>query len=257
MRYDVELYDLIGKYWEDFLQHRERKEVVKPSIPVVWFGNFDKYKISKKKIVTVAINPSYNEFPDDVPFSRFPAAKNLDQVNRELTKEELNRLIASYNEYFIRNPYKNFFKNGFEIVLQSLPPGAKASYGYHPSENTAIHIDCQTALATKEKWSGLKAAIQKGIRNEDLFKRLLRYLDPDIILLTSNIKVLNTLVKEEEKIVSAKEKNSYRIGCIFEGKLLIYGSFSFGTPFGGVKNGDDKHKYIIQKIFDGYQSWKK
>lgn len=253
MRYDTALYNLIDKYWEDYLKHRKLNDVVTSSIPVVWFGNFDKYKVSKKKIVTVAINPSYNEFPIDTPFIRFPAAENLAKVDCELNIGEMNKLIASYNDYFIKNPYKRFFEYGFEVVLQNLPYTAKASYGYHPSENTAIHIDCQTALATQQKWSALKPEIQADIRNEDLFKSLLRYLDPDIILLTSNKKVLNTFVTEKDKFISEKVNSSYRIGCKFEGRLLIFGSFSFGTPFGGIKNGGEDHQAIMKKIFDKYQ----
>lgn len=256
MRYDAELYNLLGQYWGDYLKHRKLSAVVTSSIPVVWFGNFDKYKVSKKKIVTVAINPSYNEFPVDTPVIRFPAAGKLFKVNCGLNTEEMNTLIASYNDYFIKNPYKRFFEYGFEVVLQNLPYNAKASYGYHPSENTAIHIDCQTALATQQKWSALKPEIQADIRNEDLFKSLLRYLDPDIILLTSNKKVLNTFVTEKDKFISEKVNRSYRIGCKFEGRLLIFGSFSYGTPFGGVANGSERHRTIMKKIFDKYQSWK-
>lgn len=57
-----ELTNVMQEYISDFVNKQNRPYIVKPAIPIVWFGNMEKYNKSPKKIVTVGINPSWHEF---------------------------------------------------------------------------------------------------------------------------------------------------------------------------------------------------
>ena len=59
------LYEIIERYYEDFSAKQKTlsKIVVKDSFPIVWFGNIEKYRRSKIKVLTIGLNPSHNEFP--------------------------------------------------------------------------------------------------------------------------------------------------------------------------------------------------
>lgn len=52
--------------------------VVRPSIPILYFGDADRYARSPLKVATVALNPSHHEFPAADRFARFPLARAID-----------------------------------------------------------------------------------------------------------------------------------------------------------------------------------
>ena len=45
--------ELLKKYIKDFNKKKKLPFVVKESIPIVWFGDIDKYLSSPKKILTI------------------------------------------------------------------------------------------------------------------------------------------------------------------------------------------------------------
>ena len=62
---------IIEEYIIDFIAKRNdpalKKVIVENSIPIIWFGNINKYLDSEKRILTVGLNPSNIEFPEDNP----------------------------------------------------------------------------------------------------------------------------------------------------------------------------------------------
>jgi hypothetical protein len=72
--------------------------LVQPSVPILFFGNLDRYRRSGCRIITVAKNPSSQEFPSGNPFLRFP---NANQSN--------NAYLAALSNYFDATPYDLWF----------------------------------------------------------------------------------------------------------------------------------------------------
>ena len=63
--FDKKLDEILRDYILDFNKKKELDFVVKPSIPIVWFGDMDKYLTSTPRILTVGLNPSDQEFSDE------------------------------------------------------------------------------------------------------------------------------------------------------------------------------------------------
>ena len=218
-----ELNSLIQDYIADFIKKQNLQYVVKPSVPVVWFGDLDKYRQSEKRIVTVALNPSRNEFSSP----RF----NIVDVN---SVDALEKLTETLNDYFRRNPY-NWFRD-FEKVLGTL----KASYCEKRSENVAVHIDIYSAVATDPTWSKLSESQKMEIRRTDLFEKLLGILNPDVILFSANQTVFGEVFsqfryeKGEENIGG---KRGFFIRKYRNGDKIIYSGRNLrGQPFGGISD---------------------
>jgi hypothetical protein len=69
-----EIIKLLKKCEEHYEVYKDKKYIVKSSIPILFFGNIEEYFSSKIKIVTAATNPSDKEFIDEdtKPIDRFP-----------------------------------------------------------------------------------------------------------------------------------------------------------------------------------------
>ena len=137
--------------------------VVKPSIPILWFGNMAEYAKSKLKIVTVGLNPSLNEFINSKGQSpdvklRFPNAPVISSV--PLSALEISAYEAALNSYFDVKPYLKWFSYN-EKVLSCLDASYKAG-----KNNRAIHIDLYTPIATNPTWGklyiGAKSILQQN-----------------------------------------------------------------------------------------------
>ena len=102
MSSEQELNTILKEYISDFISKQNLPYVVKPAIPIVWFGDMEKYKNSPQKIVTIGINPSLEEFSE----KRF----NIVNLGNENSVYEL---INTLNSYFTYNPYTKWF-NSFE-----------------------------------------------------------------------------------------------------------------------------------------------
>ena len=74
--------------------------VVKPSLPILYFGDINAYFNSTFKVVTAALNPSDAEFKEfrnsDISYVRFPEYNNT-----------IETLYLSLNNYFKRIPIKS------------------------------------------------------------------------------------------------------------------------------------------------------
>jgi hypothetical protein len=68
---------------------RRRDFVVDPAIPILFFGNSNRYFKSPLRVITVGKNPSNEEFPKDDPFSRFPEMRDNDANTPDQKKVNL------------------------------------------------------------------------------------------------------------------------------------------------------------------------
>ena len=111
---DDKLKKIISDYVSDYMGKSSWNCVVKKSIPVIWFGNIERYKESELKIVTVGINPSLKEFPDLPEKPRFNIPDSLSG-----NEENLYNIL---NDYFNNNPYKLWFEQ-YEKILEGSTDG--------------------------------------------------------------------------------------------------------------------------------------
>lgn len=265
---------LIDSYWEDYVEHKNLSFVVNPSIPVIWFGNLEAYCNSEVRVVTIGLNPSNLEFQNkngSSKLSRFRYAKQLIEKGYNETL-----LIESYNKYFDneeQDPYKGWF-NSYEKVFDCLSDRLSVSY-YGKKNNTAIHIDCQSALATKPTWSKLKKVFEapmgadaKKLKQEyptelkditkfptiikdKLFEELLAHLKPHIMFFSQSEEeyldpfINNGFLKDSKpyptKFIREKQKKLKRIGYRVRSnqkQLLIFGEYYANQPF-GIKTKSD------------------
>lgn len=202
--------------------------IIQPSIPIVWFGDLDKYLNSKRKILTVGYSPSNKEFD----------GKRFDTRNYE----NADNLAKTLNEYFKKQPHLEYFCK-FENVLRKL----NASYWENAFSFSAIHINMYTAIATETE------AQRKQIQRMDLFKKLLKTLSPDVIITSmkpSNLAegfsfAFDTAAPNFSFTVTGKPNlfiNMYKN----ENQILINGANSIRGPFAEISNKDLEE--TIEKI---------
>ncbi|MCC6125673.1 MAG: hypothetical protein IT426_11970 [Pirellulales bacterium] len=139
---------------------------VTPSIPILYFGDYEAYSRSTTRIVTVGLNPSLNEFPEVKPFRRFP--------NAEISYTD------ALNKYFQNCPYDEWFST-FDYLLKGFEAGF-----YGNSKNTALHTDLFSPVATDPTWSGLNERFRNELGNfgRPLWRELIKFLKPHIILIS-------------------------------------------------------------------------
>lgn len=244
---DEKLKVIIDEYWKDFQNKKDFDYVVKPSIPIIWFGNLEEYKKNNnKKIITVSINPSKKEFEDDnnnSSFGRFENMRNL-KDKKSLNDEEKSTLYSSLNSYFINKPYSSWF-NYYNKVLNNF----KADYNPNGGNKyTAIHVDLYTAIATKP-WKTLTKEEKDKISNKELFFNFLNdYLKPDVILFSARKDELKKVfkLKKENIICCIKKSRGFNIELYkYNNAFIIYGRNNYGMPF---NLGDDFIEKSIPKI---------
>jgi hypothetical protein len=160
--------------------------VVRPAIPILFFGDIEQYRRSPLRIVTVGLNPSLAEFPTTGPLERFPAATQLKGLETAVDHDNYVRALSSY---FREAPYGSWFGT-FEGLLN----GMDASF-YDGSPNTALHTDICSPVATNPTWSKLpepaRAALVKPGRA--LWNGLMELLEPHAVLISVARRYLDTL----------------------------------------------------------------
>ncbi len=212
--------------------------LVRPSIPILYFGDSELYQWSALRILTVGLNPSREEFPHAAPFSRFlePPDEDIDRT----------AYLSSLDNYFRVNPYMQWFNPSFEPLLQSLD----ASY-YDGPQSRALHTDLCSPLPTDPTWSRLyevsKAFLQPaGVR---LWHQLTEALEPDVVLISIARRLLNNIIfpvtvpVSTIHTVTGAHRSPYRIEAwrcrLVSGKetLFIFGQAA-QTPFGLISARD-------------------
>src|SRR5581483_259655 len=172
-RRDV-LVQLLSRSWGEYDRTRRYKFVVRPAIPILFFGDSERYFRSPLKVITVGLNPSAVEFPDGAPFRRFPA------VQRPSDRRQIDVYLKALNNYFSEDPYEPWF-GSFEPILN----GLNASY-CSARRNTALHTDLCSPLATSPTWSELKPEQRLLLQKPggELWHWLVTVLRPDVIVVS-------------------------------------------------------------------------
>lgn len=226
---DIQLKSLMNDYVADYMQKEHFEFVVKNALPVIWFGNLEKYKASKQKIVTVGINPSNQEFPS-ITKPRFDVPS--------LLPENEEKIYDTLNNYFVANPYRGWFTQ-YEKILEG---SFDCSYGgqlqaYNAFvNNTAIHIDCCSAIATNPPWGKLSDSQKQKILRVDLFNKLVDYLDPDIILFSASEEMFNQTffskyIPNKRSLQFEDHKKHAYIRTYKKGKTTLIWGRNHGIPF--------------------------
>lgn len=172
----TELIKIIEEELNIFRLLNYQHSIVKNSVPILWFGNSEKYFLSKKRTITVSLNPSDNEFRGSKhdnysPRHRFPSFDNSPES-----------LYSAYNEYYDKTPYNSWFKASFESVLKSF------AASHYEAENVALHTDIGSPYATSPTWSGLNDLDRSILepKGSAIWHKLMAVFEPDVILLSAS-----------------------------------------------------------------------
>jgi hypothetical protein len=179
--------------------------VVKPSLPVLYFGDLKNYLASETKVISVSLNPSSAEFMDrknDTPsYFRFP--------DYEETAESLE---TSLSNYFKEKPYREWFGNESGSNSGFLPVLDGMGFSYYDLEDkeTAIHTDLCSPIATNPTWSYLNKNQQDLLLEEGfhIWKKLIGEIKPNIIVMSTRKKYLEQLNPTFIKRLEYKESNA-------------------------------------------------
>lgn len=226
---------LIDETWRIYRDASESC-VIKPAIPILYFGDSAKHLQSTYRILTVGLNPSRAEFPDG-GLQRFPAARNLARV--QSLDEQRTMYQNALDTYFITDPYATWF-NCYEPILR----GLGGSY-YGDTENTALHTDICSPLATDPTWSGLLPQVRSRLEQDGarLWRELVGYFSPDIIVASiaaEHIRKIDSLpISRWDTIYTIERENPYHVKALTKmlanGKrtLIVFGPAA-QKPFGKV-----------------------
>jgi hypothetical protein len=242
---DQELSLIIDMCWKHFIKFRDMEDsaIVNPSIPVLWFGDLIRYmEGSRKRVVTLAINPSSDEFrlnkKDLFNFIRFKQGKDIWFKDRLEDSDKLI-FIDTLNEYFKDEPYKWFKRLETPLNCIDATLGGKLQNG--DFSNTAIHIDL-CPLATKEKWKDVEGTVKEALKEDArlLLSKLLQYLKPDVILASISeediMSIFNLSAKKDYEAEFKNNKGGFIRQYNYKGIKLIVGRSMQGTPFGAMTN---------------------
>ena len=240
----MRLDDLAGEAFSIYSRSHGRN-VVNPSVPILFFGDSQKYVASSLKAVTVGLNPSKEEFPDN-KFLRFPDVESIYQ--EVLEGKHLDKYLGALNNYFRENPY-DWFDYSFESILN----GMGASY-YDSYENVVLHTDLCSPLATDPTWSKLPSGVRVGLEEDGnrLWHALIRRLDPDVVIISVKEDYLRRIrnVNGWKTVYRIDRENPYFVkmgSMMMESKISrIFFGRAAQRPFGTVSKEDKK--LIGQKI---------
>ena len=97
---NLEISNLILESWRIYRQFADQPFLVKPSIPILFFGDSDQYFSSELKVTTLGLNPSRVEFPEEDRFLRFSRARRV--YPRILQGAFYSEYLQALNGYFRR-----------------------------------------------------------------------------------------------------------------------------------------------------------
>jgi hypothetical protein len=192
------LEELIQYTWDYFHSYKgdiwkgNKKEgcITYPSIPVLFFGDLDQYEKSKQRIVTVGLNPSKAEFPNN-GFSRFNGGEELykKDILDDRDKEKYIEILSNY--FHTTNDTYEWF-NSYKPLLNSMNATFYPDKKY---ENKTIHTDICTPLATSPTWSDCPREMRKVLSNKGaiIWNRLISLLKPHLVLISVKQKHLDKI----------------------------------------------------------------
>lgn len=231
--------------------------VTNPGVPILYFGDLEAYLASARRILTVGLNPSHEEFPSSEPFRRFPLVAHLE--TNKLGSSDIGSYVCALNEYFRRNPYRSWFGT-FEPLLQ----GVGASYYLGTgSRSVSLHTDLCSPVATDPTWRGLTPS-QRGklmAHGRPLWHALVRALRPDVLVVSVAQQHLANIeferVGEKSEIFRIERSRPYSVVAQWlrltpnNQALLVFGRAA-QRPFGTV-SAEDRRRIgrRIEEILSG------
>lgn len=239
-------------------QSRWPDVVVNPSVPVLYFGDLPVYEVARRRVVTVALNPSRAEFPTARPFGRFPFAEDLyaSLQTGSLDENVMTRYLHALDLYYDTDPYRPWFAS-----LEPLLSGMDTSY-YDGSAGRALHTDLGSPVATDPTWSRLPKETRGSLQDIGLplWHDLIRQLRPHVILAsvarahlekiafspTSDWMPIYTVERTNPYVVEARNYDLGGHECLF-----VFGPAA-NRPFGTVSNVEKvKVGTRIRELLDG------
>ncbi len=169
----ADLREAVAEAWRAFDRAGTLRCRVSPAAPILFFGDFDSYRRSPLRVLTVGLNPSRKEFPAHREFVRFPLVEGSEGRGPD-------RYIDALCAYYRTKPYRGWF-SAFETVIN----GVGASY-YSGELSTALHTDICSPVATDPTWSRLGDADQKILEADGcrMWHTLLDGLRPQVVVLS-------------------------------------------------------------------------
>jgi hypothetical protein len=241
---DEQLNKIIDMCWNHFVKFRDRSNspIVNPSIPILWFGDLEEYQGSAKRIVTLAINPSNDEFRldknDSYGFVRFKQGRKI-YFKDSLDDNDRLVFFNTLNKYYKDEPYRWFKRLEAPLNCLNATYGGKFQNG--DFTNYSVHIDL-CPLSTSKKWRDVDSSVKEELKLEGitLLHMLLEYLKPQIILASisqTDIKTIFNLNPKRDLILEYKnDSGGFIRKYIYTESKLIVGRNMKGTAFGGMTN---------------------
>ena len=248
-----ELIELIKKSINHYNSFKHYEWVKKPAIPILFFGNIVEYLNSDIKMITVALNPSDEEFPKDKPRFSFCPDK--------LNKNDAIKVLDTLNEYFKFNPYDDWFNKFTEKIMNKMNISYYSNKGFI---NRALNTDLCTPIATNPTWDGLvnnkKTKISNDLSDElkkqgfKIWIELIKILKPNVILislakdyLTSNNFVEKTILKNNENI-GTDQKDTLKVNYRRGDWGASLSALRVGELFDNGVKSDDGQVYVIPSM---------
>jgi len=224
---------ILKKSLQNYQELKNMDYVINPCLPILYFGDINDYLRSDFKIITAALNPSDLEFKEaksDVPsFFRFP------EFN-----DSVESLYLALNNYFNIKPYIKWFgkkgvaKSGFLPVLN----GLETCYYKNSKNNTALHTDLCSPIATNPTWSRLTKHQQFSLRSKgiELWKELVIELKPDLILTSFKKEYLDNIPVKYVCTIQSKYSKSKKIEYQLNHYELKIDDFKTNLIWGSAQN---------------------
>lgn len=229
MRVSAALGQLIDEslHHMEYISKRHSGIFAASAVPILWFGDYRRYRSSEIKILTLAINPSNAEFEEEnadgvraPSVFRFPLAAKCVGKTTLSAKRKIS-LVDAWNRYFETAPYP-WFKQ-FLPVLAEL---ASSYYAKDGATNRALHIDLVTPIATSEPWSkvkvGKKDIVQDSL-NRNLLTKTLLFLKPDFVFASCGLSLFTKFIPQSRWL---KACNLKRFSYGMSGRQSRLHSFS-------------------------------
>lgn len=231
------MHELVALAWRAFDRALKLPSCVKSSVPILFFGDYQKYQSAMTRILTVGLNPSLHEFPTDDPLKRFSLLKGNLPRDPKL-------YLRSMSRYFYDEPYRKWFDS-----LETLLNGADASYFPNEASSTALHTDICSPVATDPTWSNLPAEEQAGLMNygKDIWIKLIAELRPQIVIVSvaqshieriglGSIKSWEVIHRFEKKADGSPRKKPYEVRAnwpkLFDQQIMFIFGQAAQYPFG-------------------------
>jgi len=181
-----------------------------PSFPILYFGDYEAYRKSPLRIITVGLNPGPPAFDNE---------RNKEFVDAYIKGKSY---LDAWNNWFDREEDQWF------INLDRVVSGFGASFYRRDKDkksqtvrNTALHTDLLSPVATKPPWSKLPSAAKNALGEPGvpLWLALAAFLEPHLVL------------------ISVARKHLTRLGLDWH---------TLPKTFTAKKNGDPRTPYVLQ-----------